>query len=66
MYTRHSNAAYEGEFYSEVGIQNELGTRPLFFRRWHLIRLKLPLAKVWHGVNNNPGNATTKVDNLKK
>jgi len=56
----------KGKFDREVCIQNELGASPLFFLRGYLIHLKLPLAEEWHGVDNNPGHATTKVHGLMK
>jgi len=58
--------AYKGKFDREMRIQHELGTLPLLFWSRELVYLKLPLAKIWHGVNDNPGNATTKVYDLIK
>jgi hypothetical protein len=58
--------AYQGQFNREMGVQNELGTLPLLLGRRDLIRLELPFAKIRHGINNNPGNASTKVDDLRK
>jgi hypothetical protein len=59
-----NSTAYQGELYSEVGKEHALCALPLILGRWNLVWLKLPPTKVRDGINNDPGNTTSEIDNL--
>lgn len=44
--------------------QDLLRTFPLFLRCRNLCGLQLPLAEIWHSVDDDPWDATTKVHDL--
>jgi hypothetical protein len=47
-----------------MGEEDELGAIPLVLRGGYLGGLKLPFAEVRDGVDDDPGDGTTKVDDL--
>lgn len=48
----------------EVREENVLGALPLLFKSRHLLVLQLVLAHRWHGVNDDPRNGTSEVNDL--
>ena len=62
--TQLQHETYKGKFDSEMCIQHELRASPLFFCCRDFAGLKFPLAEIRNSVNNNPGHATSEIDNL--
>lgn len=60
----YSRTTYRGELDGEVREEDLLGALPLLLRSGHLCRLELPLAEIGDGVDNDPWDATPKVDEL--
>jgi len=70
---RHAESLSQGveqpnsrEFNGEVGEQDTLGTFPLLGGGRNLCGLEFPLPEVGNPVDDDPGNAATKVNNLVK
>lgn len=61
---RYSRSSYRGEFNREVREEHLLRAFPLLCGSGDLSRLELPLAEIWNGVDDDPGNAASKVYNL--
>jgi hypothetical protein len=59
-----SKRAHQRHFHGEMGEEDELGAIPLFIESGYLVRLKLPSAEVRDGIDDDPGDSTTKVDDL--
>lgn len=53
-----------GQFDSEMGEENLLGTFPLLSGGRNLVRLQFPLLEVWYSVDDDPRNAASKIYNL--
>jgi hypothetical protein len=49
-----------------MGEEDCLCALPLFLRRGHFLGLQLPLVKEWNGVDDNPRDATSKIDDLRR
>lgn len=47
-------------------VENLFGAFPLLLWGWDLVGLELPLAEVRNSIDDNPGNATAKVDKLRE
>ena len=52
------------QFDGEMGEKDLFGTLPLLFSSGNFVGLKFPLLEVWHSVDDDPRNATSKVYNL--
>ena len=50
----------------EMGEKNLFRALPLLRRGRNLVRLEFPPFKVWYGVDDDPRNAASKVNNLEK
>jgi len=59
-----SFTTYQGELYGKVRKKHTLRALPLILGRRELVWLKLPPTKVRDGVDDDPRDATPKVDNL--
>lgn len=58
--------AYLGKFNSEMGEQDSLGTLPHLGVCRLLLGLEFPLTEVGDSVDDHPGDAATKVDDLRE
>ena len=55
----------DGELDGEMAEQDLLRARPLFGGRRDLVGLKLPLAEVGHGIDDDPWDSATEVHDLR-
>lgn len=60
----YTSSTYRRQLDGKVTKQNLPGAFPLLGGRRDFARLQLPLAEVRNGVDDNPWDATTKVNNL--